>query len=77
MILYLDPVRLLGEGQYNLLSLKEIKVTDSFLGLDSDTRNCQNIETYNNCTSRLYSETLRQKCGCLPLSLILSEMVNK
>ena len=74
---FLDPVRLFGEGQYNLNNMKEISVTDSFLGLDRDTRNCQNIETYNDCKTRLYVETLRSECGCLPLSLKLSEKVKE
>ena len=66
---------LFGEGQYNLHSMKEISVTEAFLGLDIDTRKCQNIETYDNCKTRLHLENLRQKCGCLPLSLKLSEEV--
>ena len=68
----LDPVRLFGEGQYNLNNIKEISVTDSFMGLEKDTRKCQNIETYDDCKTRLYIEHLRQECGCLPLSLRLS-----
>ena len=72
----LDPVGLFGEGQYNLLSLKEISVTDSFMGLDKDFRKCQNIETYNSCKTRLYIEQLRQKCGCLPFSLKMSAKVS-
>ena len=71
----LDPVGLIGVGRFNLLSLKEVKVTDSFMGLHQDTRECQNIETYDNCKTRLYIEQLRQECGCLPLSLRLSEKV--
>ena len=41
---------------------KEIFVTDSFLGLNENTRNCQNIETYNDCKTRLYVENLRKEC---------------
>ena len=41
------------------------------MGLDKDTRHCQNIETYDDCKTRLYIEHLRQECGCLPLSLRL------
>ena len=74
--MYVDPVRLFGEGQFNLNNMKEISVTDSFLGLDRETRNCQNTETYNNCRTRLYVENLRRECGCLPLSIKLSEKVN-
>ena len=72
----LDPVGLVGEGQYNLNNLKEVTVTDSFLGLEKDTRHCQNIETYHDCKTRVHIENLRQECGCLPLSLKLLEKVN-
>ena len=73
----LDPVELIGEGQYNLHSMKEIAVTDSFMGLDTNTKNCQNIETFDDCKTRLYIEQLRQECGCLPLSLRLSDKVKQ
>ena len=54
--------------------MKEISVTDSFMGLDKDARKCQ-IETYDDCKTRLYIEHLKQICGCLPLSLRLSREV--
>ena len=66
---------LVGEGQYNLLSLKEITVTDSFLGLDKVTRNCQIIEAFDDCKTKLYIEKIREKCRCLPLSVNLSDKV--
>ena len=44
-----DPVGLFGEGQYNLHSMKEISVTDSFMGLDRHIRKCLNIETHDDC----------------------------
>ena len=72
-----DPVRLIGEFQFNLQSLKEIKVSDSFLTLDVDSQKCQNIETYNDCKTRLYIKNMMQKCGCLTLSHIMSEEVCK
>ena len=55
--------------------MKEVSVTESFMGLDKDTRKCQNIETYDECKTRLNIEHLRKECGCLPLSLRLSEEV--
>ncbi len=45
------------------------------MGLDKETRKCQNIETYDDCKTRLYIEHLKQECGCLPLSLRLSGKV--
>ena len=72
---HLDPLELFGEGQYNLNNIKEISVTDSFMGLDRASRKCQNIETYTDCKTRLYVEHLRKECGCLPLFLKLTEKV--
>ena len=67
--LILDPVTLPGEGEYNLNILKEVKVTDSFMGLDEDVRGCQNQEHYLECTTNNFIEEMRQQCGCLPLSI--------
>ena len=55
--------------------MAEISVTDSFMELDENTRNCQNIETYDDCNTRVHLKNLIQECGCLPLSLRLSEKV--
>ena len=70
-----DPVHLTGEGEYNLNSIKEEKVTQSFLGIDQAVRGCQNVEHYDECTTRQFIENMRGKCGCLPLSSFLSEHV--
>ena len=64
-----------GEFEFNLQNLKEINVSDSFLTLDVDSRKCQHIETYNDCKTRLYIKNMKQKCGCLTLSHIMSEEV--
>ena len=61
-----------GEGEYNLNILKEIKVTDSFLELDKDIRNCQSYNSkgsYDNCTTRYFVEQMRINCGCLPYAI--------
>ena len=34
---FLEPVVLLGEGEYNMDNLKEITVTDSYLTLDQES----------------------------------------
>ena len=58
-----------GEGKYNLNAVKEIKVTDSFLGLDMEDMGCQNEEPIENCTTRQYIGNVLNQCGCLPLKL--------
>ena len=63
-----------GDGSYNLNVLKEVKVTESFNNLGEDVKKCQNVETYDECTTRHYMKKLRQKCGCLPLAIGLSEV---
>ena len=70
-----DPVQLTGEGEYNLNSIKEEEVTQSFLRMDQSVRGCQNQEHYDECTTRQYIENMREKCGCLPLSIALSDQV--
>ena len=65
-----EPVKLIGEGQYNLNDLKEIKVTDSYLGLDHDVRGCQQTnEPVLNCKTRKYMRSLLKKCYCLPFNM--------
>ena len=69
-------MKLIGEGEYNLNALKEIRVTDSYLGLDQDVRICQDEEPRINCTTRKYLDTLLGKCGCLPITVRLFHKVN-
>ena len=71
-IFILEPVHLVGEGEYNLNALKEIKSTESYLGLDEGVRECQNDEPQDNCTTRQYVDSLLQQCGCLPFNIKLS-----
>ena len=70
-----EPVQLTGEGEYNLHTIKEEEVTQSFLGIDQAIRGCQNEEHYDECTTRHYIENMREKCGCLLLSIALSDQV--
>ena len=66
-----EPVVLVGEGEYNLNVLTDIKVTESYLGLDENIRKCQNEEPFDNCTTRQYRNTFLGDCGCLPLNIRL------
>ena len=76
MYIILEVLKLIGEGEYNLNDLKEIKVTDSYLGLDQEVRKCQNDEPLKNCTTRQYLDTLLRECGCLPITLRLFHKVH-
>ena len=61
-----------GEGQFNLSILKEIAVTDSFLGLDSDVIKCKRYyieDSHDSCMTRYIWEQMRQNCKCLPFGI--------
>ena len=66
---FIEPVKLIGEGKYNINSIREIKVTKSYLGLRQSVRGCQDGEPILDCTTRLYIDTALNLCGCLPLSM--------
>ena len=63
------PISVYGEGSYAISAVKEIKVTDEFLGLDEDVRKCQNKEALENCTARQYRNTVLEQCQCIPFAL--------
>ena len=65
-------MKLIGEGEYNLNILKEIKVTEDYLGLGKNIIKCQNEESLYNCTTRVHIKTLQNKCGCIPVDLRMS-----
>ena len=71
-----EPIKFIGEGEYNLNDLKEIKSTDSYLSMKEDVRECQNKEPLNSCTTRHYIASLLMKCGCLPFKIRLSKEVS-
>ena len=66
---------MVGEGEYNLDGFRQIKVTDSYLGLDADIRGCQNETLLHDCTTTKYLDTLLEECGCLPMNLRTSNEV--
>ena len=60
------PIILHGAGKHDLTDIKEIQVTESFLGLDEGTKRCQTGQSHTDCLTELYRETLRATCGCAP-----------
>ena len=75
--IFLDPMKLEVEYTYNLHVLKEIRVTDSFLTLPEDVRNCQDQETFEECSPNRYVNHIVNKCKCLPFHLLLENEVRK
>ena len=66
----LEPLKLYGEGNYALTSVKEVKVTKSFLLLSEETRNCQNRELYEDCLTREFGREAMKICSCVPDHLL-------
>ena len=75
MNIYLEPIKLTGEGEYNLNELKVNEVTDSFLSMDQEDRKCQSNEPLLNCTAKNYMKELIKQCRCLPFNIRLSDQV--
>ena len=67
-------MHLVGEGKYNLNAITEVKVTESYLGLDMDIKECQNEEAIEECKTQHYIDSLLEKCGCLPLNMALTNV---
>ena len=67
-------MHLVGEGKYNLNAIKEVKVTESYLGLDMDIKECQNYEAPEECRTQHYIDSLLEKCGCLPLNMAITNV---
>ena len=64
-----DPLHLRVGKEYNLNVVKEVKVTDEFLGLDEKVRKCSNDESFAVCMTKHYINNLIKKCKCLPFSI--------
>ena len=74
LLYWLDPlpITLTSEGSFVLTNIKKISVTEDFLGLKEDIRNCQTKELRSDCITERYHQTLLELCDCAPISLIHS-----
>ena len=55
--------------------MKEINAKDSFLTLDRKIIECQDYETYDDCTTKNYMNKLRENCKCLPFQFSMTNEV--
>ena len=63
------PEKFYGSGSIRIKGIKQIQVTDDYLGLDLQARGCQNENTYEDCVTELYLDLLMEECKCLPFNL--------
>ena len=60
------PLKLFGEGNYAITDIKEVKVTEEFLGLDTATRGCHRNSELKHCETNTYIEKAKRHCHCIP-----------
>ena len=58
-----------GEGKYGLSAIKDIEVTEQFLGLGDTVTLCQTEEYRVDCLSRVYREKVLSQCKCSPFEM--------
>ena len=72
---YLVPIRMHGEGSYQLTSVKDVQVTQEFLSLNIKDRKCQHDTTLDGCRTKMYLAKMRNICHCFPFSIWTQEKV--
>ena len=50
--------------------MKEVRVTDSFLSMSAERRNCQTEESYEDCATADYLKRVKKVCSCIPENLL-------
>ena len=55
--------------------MKQVEVTDDFLGLDESDIGCHKDKTYNECITKQYVGSIVENCECLPFSMIITKKV--
>ena len=78
MLNFPDPRQVSGEGNYNLINVKEIDGTEAFLNWPDEDKNCQNRQSILECKEEKYLQDGRDKCNCIPYNpLSFSTMVRE
>ena len=52
--LTVDPIKLSGDGSFGILGIKQFKVTDDFLSLGMDIKNCGMDSSLEDCITAKY-----------------------
>ena len=71
LIIFTDPVPIIldGEGHYALTDIKDIRVTEDFVGLGEKITKCQTKGFRTDCVSRKHREQVLQSCKCSPVNM--------
>ena len=63
------PIILEGEGHFALTAVKDIKVTEEFVGLGEKITKCQTGKFRADCENRKHREQVLRSCKCSPASM--------
>ena len=64
-----QPFTSLGAGSYAMSYVKEISTSSDFDEMSEAKRQCQSLETVDECVGRLLSQRAWDLCSCLPWAL--------
>ena len=73
----LEPIRLVGDADYNLNILKEVSTTEEFLALSMEKRGCQELLDFQSCLTDSFVNSLKKNCNCLPFNEVTKNKGNK
>ena len=65
-----QPHTELGGGRYAMSYVKEIGTSSDFDQMSENKRQCQNLESIDQCSARLLKQEAVDQCKCIPWSLV-------
>ena len=68
--IFSEPVLMYGSGTYSLQAVKEVKVTEGFKTLNEEQKNCQTVESLEQCLSTALLAKSKDECNCIPYELM-------
>ena len=67
----LEPLQVVGGGNIALTAIRSIDGDEDYYKYAERKKICQNDEQPDNCNTRMFLDTLHQKCKCVPLELLM------
>ena len=58
-----------GRGDYKMVAVKQIKISQKFRGISEEIKKCQTRETLEDCLTKQLIELIQKNCGCFPYEL--------
>ena len=71
----LEPLQVVGGGNIALTAIKRVDGDEDYYKYAAKKKICQNEEQPDICNTRMFLNTLHQKCNCVPLELLMLSKV--